>query len=216
MRANYFNPFSGIIETKNTAHARTFRTSLGTKFKDAFYVFHGKYDNVGLFDYVTLLSSAATLLFLQWCLRNKEHNKLAYFLLLPASAINIPIYIVKLVFSVMATLIATPMILAVQFVVNLMQGNAREKALTIEVTTSTGSYQTLQKLLETEGMELEALEATVSPVNQDSLQYKIDLAKKGIDTDKNPTIELIQDHYIQLDYQEKSVLSAFFRLNVGE
>ncbi|KTD07437.1 hypothetical protein [Legionella jamestowniensis] len=219
---NFFNPFSGIIETRNTPHARTLRTSLKTKFSDTFYAFHGylnnvgKPSNVGLFDYATLFISTAAFLFLQWCLNNKEHNRLAWLLFIPSAAINIPIYVARLAFSAVATLISAPVTLAVQGIVHFFNKDVREKALTIKLTTPTGYDRTLQEFLKHEALDLESLEATLQPVDAERRSSHIVFARKTEDKKTHRiTYSPIEGYDIKFEPQQKQAVAAFFKLNIG-
>lgn len=222
---NFFNPFSGIIETRNTPHARTLRTSLKTKFSDTFYAFHGylnnvgKPSNVGLFDYATLFISTAAFLFLQWCLNNKEHNKLAWLLFIPSAAINIPIYIARLAFSALATLISAPVTFAVQGIVHFLSRDLREKALAIKVTKTadSGYSRTLREFLKQETLDLENLEANIEPVDAENAKLHIIFFGKTEDKKTHRiTYKTLEEYDIRFEPQQKHAIASFFKLNIGQ
>ncbi|ASQ44891.1 hypothetical protein [Legionella clemsonensis] len=219
---NFFNPFSGIIETRNTPHARTLRTSLKTKFSDAFYAFHGTLNNVGkpnhvgLFDYATLFIPTAAFLLLQWCLNNKEYNRIAWLLFIPSAAINIPIYGARLAFSALATLISAPVTLAVQGIVHLFNRDVREKALTIQLTTPLGYPRTLREFLKQKALDLESLEAKIESVDAERTQLHIVFAKKTEDKKTHRiTYWPIEGYGIKSEPHQKKAVAAFFKLNIG-
>lgn len=120
MAASLFNPFKKIFETKQTPHARTLRTSLWQKFKDAYDSIHGEFfikdkgierdkSHFGLYDYATL--------FVPWLLE----------MVIPfSSLVFTPL---RIVVSLLATVIASPVILAVQAVSSAIEVFKGRKAV---------------------------------------------------------------------------------------
>ncbi|KTC76834.1 hypothetical protein [Legionella brunensis] len=214
MKVSFFNPFLGIIETNNAPHARTKRTSLGTKFKDAFAVLHGSKENVGLFDYASLFIAAVALEWLRWCIDNKDNNKLAAWLMLPAAIVNIPLYIVRLVVCAVATLITAPVTLAVSAIANFLNAQTQEEALSIKGETPSGSYYTLQRFLAENDIDVEDLRAGI---HTDEAKTKHLILSHKIVTDGKTEYVPIKNFDIKLNsLHQKHSLSAFFKLNMGQ
>ncbi|WED43180.1 hypothetical protein [Legionella cardiaca] len=211
------NPFFGIIETRNTPHARTLRTSLTTKFKDAFSVFSGSKGHWGLFDYPTLFLAAAAIEFLRWCLQNKANNKLAFILLIPAAIINIPLYIVRLAVAGLATFITAPITLLVHAIASHLSRKTKEEALSLRGKTPEGSYVTLNDLLTQKNIDLEDLLARVKKVEKEqSTELHLEFAQVKTNDEGNTEISPIKEYDVQVDLTQKRALSSFFKLNIGK
>jgi len=79
---HYFNPFNGIIESRNYTSARILRTNFLTKIKDTFYAFFSSFYDykkryVGLFDYATLMIPCLITEFAYWYVVNSSKNIIA-------------------------------------------------------------------------------------------------------------------------------------------
>lgn len=150
------NPFTGIIETKFSPHARTLRTGFGRKVLDTFSVFWGHPTDLdrpkwgkarmGLFDYATLMVPYIIHRINHWANKrahlggtyeeqSRRHPAVIPVLFLTAPLAGI-LLVARFIFSITATVAALPIIGAVQLVASLASRKLKKDVDALVLTDS--------------------------------------------------------------------------------
>lgn len=164
-----FNPLAKLFETTKRPHARTLRSSFLHKLYDAYCFFAGSIpflddkQHLGLFDYITLLIPTLFWQGLEWSVKQPTTNTANYFLLIPLLLINIPLFVTRILFGVIATILTSP-ITALVHACSLYIGKEDRKAA-LEIKDKYSS-NTLQQLLDKRGLNLEELTISINKVEK--------------------------------------------------
>jgi hypothetical protein len=160
-------PLAEIVETQTYPHARTLRTSFVQKLQDTFYAIAGKLPilarkpHVGIFDYLTLYIPTGLLFLMEWCLEKARGNFLATVLLTPVVLINISLLIARVAFSVVATILFSPITAIVHGISRLVAGQSHAEALSLVGQLKDGGEQILSDYLTQHHMDIEELNVTI-------------------------------------------------------